>query len=71
MSVAENISRHVTEKAINLSAMSRAIDVPYDTLYKSIGKKTHGQPRRPLRDEELIKVCKYLEKDIDDFWDEE
>lgn len=64
MAATENLAQYVKDKAINLSAMSRATGVPYACLYASLGE---GGRKRPLSVDEAILVCKFLEVDPRDF----
>ena len=65
--VTENVAKYINNKAINLTKMSKEIDVEYGVLYDSIGNKRRG---RDLRDDELIKVCKFLGVNPMDFAEE-
>lgn len=42
MGATKNVARYVQEKAINLSAMSRATGIPYSALYDSLANKKRG-----------------------------
>lgn len=66
MTITENISRYVKEKAINLSAMSRTTGIAYGCLYASLGDKNRT---RPLSVDEAVLVCKYLGENVEDFAD--
>lgn len=58
--ITKEIAKIVCEKGINLSNLSRKTNIPYSTLYSSLGDEKRN---RDLRDIELIKVCKFLEID--------
>lgn len=64
MAVTENLARYTRDKAINLSAMSRATGLSYSCLYASLGERGRN---RPLSIDEAILVCKFLEVDPRDF----
>ena len=48
MAVTENLARYTKDKAVNLSAMSRAIGISYTCLYASLGEKGRNRPLQPL-----------------------
>ena len=60
MAVTEKLAQYTKNKAINLSAMSRATGISYTCLYASLGDKGRN---RPLSIDEAILVCKFLEVD--------
>ncbi len=64
MAVTENLARYTRDKAVNLSAMSRATGLSYSCLYASLGERGRN---RPLSIDEAILVCKFLEVDPRDF----
>lgn len=64
--VTKNLAKYVKEKAINLSAMSRATGIAYSVLYDSLANKNR---ERPLSVDEAIVVCKFLGVDPRDFAD--
>lgn len=64
MTVTENIANYVKEKAVNLSAMSRATGVPYSSIYGSLADKSRN---RPFTVDEAISICKFLGVDPMDF----
>lgn len=64
MAVTENLARYTKDKAVNLSAMSRATGISYTCLYASLGEKGRN---RPLSVDEALLVCKFLEVDPRDF----
>lgn len=66
MSVTKNLAKYTKEKAINLSAMSRATGIQYSALYASLGDKNRN---RPLSIDEAIVVCKFLDVDPREFAD--
>ncbi len=70
MCVSKNLSVYVKKRGINISAMSRATDIPRSILHMSLSTAVTDQKRRPLKDDELIKVCKYLEVNPMDFADQ-
>lgn len=69
MSVTKNIAEYIRSKDINVSAMSRATGIALGTLYQSVSSCVMEEKRRQLRDDELIAICKYLEKNPMDFAD--
>jgi len=60
----ENLAQYARDKAVNLSAMSRATGISYTCLYASLGEKGRN---RPLSVDEALLVCKFLEVDPMDF----
>lgn len=56
-SVTKNVAQYVNEKGINLSKMSRDTGIQYGKLYASL---CDTRKDRSLRDDELVKVCKFL-----------
>lgn len=64
MAVTENLAQYARDKAVNLSAMSRATGIAYTCLYASLGEKGRN---RPLSIDEALLVCKFLEVDPRDF----
>lgn len=64
MAVTENLARYTKDKAVNLSAMSRATGLSYSCLYASLGERGRN---RPLSIDEALLVCKFLEVDPRDF----
>lgn len=66
MCATKNLARYVKEKAINLSAMSRATGIPYSVLYDSLSNKNR---ERPLSVDEAIIICKFLGVNPMDFAD--
>lgn len=61
MCISKNIANYVKEKGINISAMSRATGIKRGKLHASLSESVIEEKRRPLRDEELLKVCDFLE----------
>lgn len=70
MCVSKNLSKYITKRGINLSAMSRATGIQRSALQMSLSEAVDDKKRRPLRDDELIAVCKFLEVNPLDFADE-
>lgn len=66
--VTKNVATYVNEKGINISKMSRDTDIPYSALYTSL---CDDERERPLRADELLAVCSYLEVDPRKFATEE
>lgn len=64
--VTDRLSEYVRKKRINLSAMSRDTGISYMALYDSLANNARA---RDLRDDELIKVCGFLEINPMDFAD--
>lgn len=44
MAVTENLARYTKDKAVNLSAMSRAMGLSYSCLYASLGERGRNRP---------------------------
>ena len=64
MAVTKNLADYINEKAINLSAMSRATGIPYGSLYASIRDKSR---ERPLSVDEAVLICKFIGCKVEDF----
>lgn len=64
MVVTKNLADYIKEKAINLSAMSRATGIPYAALYASLRDRSR---ERPLSADEAVMVCKFLGVRVEDF----
>ena len=67
-SVEDRIGKYVSEVGVNHSKMARDIGVPYISLYNSLNSQRNG---RELRTREYIAVCKYLNKSLTTFADED
>lgn len=63
----KNLSKHVKEKGINLSKMSRDTRIPYMALYDSL---LNDDRDRALRAGEMFMVCRFLGVNPMDFADE-
>lgn len=66
--VTRNVATYVKEKGINISKMSRDTNIPYAALYTSLCDE---ERERPLRADELLAVCSYLDTDPRKFATEE
>lgn len=66
--ITENISRYIKSKGFNLSKVSRETGISYQSLYSSL---YDGERNRSLRDDELVKLCIFLNVDPRDFADKE
>ncbi len=64
VAVTEKLAQYARDKAVNLSAMSRATGISYNCLYASLGEKGRN---RPLPVDEALLVCKFLEVNPMDF----
>lgn len=64
MTFEEWIAEILDSRSINLSKMSKAIDISYSAIYKSLYSK---ESSRELRSSELIAICKYLGVDPMEF----
>lgn len=62
--VTDNVARYVSEKGISVRKMAEATGIAYQPLQVSLGD---GPRNRDLRDDELLKVCIFLEKNPLDF----
>ncbi len=62
--VTKNVAKYINNKGIQISKISEATELEYAPLYDSLGNSGRG---RDLRDDELIKVCTFLEKNPMDF----
>lgn len=67
MCVTKNLSAYVDKMGINLSAMARATGIKRGILHASLSTAMNEDKRRPLRDDELIKICKFLDVNPMDF----
>lgn len=67
MGATKNLAKYVRDKAINLSAMSRATGIAYSVLYDSLANKNR---ERPLSVDEAIIICKFLGVNPMDFAEE-
>lgn len=70
MCVSKNLALYIKKKGINVSAMSRATGIDRGKLHMSLSETVDDTKRRPLKDDELVKVCIYLDVDPRDFADE-
>lgn len=57
------LSDYITHKGINLKNMSDQLDLSYDCIYNSLGKR---DSKRPLRGDEFLMICNFLEIDPKD-----
>ena len=71
MYVSKNLSTYIAMRGINLSAMSRATGISRGILQMSLSTRVSDNKRRPLKDDELVKVCRYLEVNPMDFAEQE
>ena len=69
MCVSKNLAIYVREKGINISAMSRATNIERGKLHMSLSDTVDDAKRRPLKDDELVKVCLFLGVNPMDFAD--
>lgn len=67
MSPTKKLGKYIKDKAINLSALSRATGLPYGVLYDSLSNKNR---ERPLSMDEAIIICKFLGVNPMDFAEE-
>lgn len=65
--ITENISRYIRNKGYNLSKISRETNIPYQALQSSLYSTERN---RSLRDDELVKLCIFLNVDPRRFADE-
>lgn len=68
MIVTKNLAQHVHNIGINLSDLSRKTNIPYASLYKSLGPEC---PQRELRADELTSICVILGINPVDLWTKE
>lgn len=71
MCVSKNLALYIKKKGINVSAMSRATGIDRGKLHMSLSEVVDDSKRRPLKDDELVKVCIYLDVDPRDFVDKQ
>lgn len=70
MCVSKNLANYIEKKGINISAMSRATNIERGKLHMSLSNSIDDSKRRPLKDDELVKVCKYIGVNPMDFADD-
>lgn len=56
----KNLSEYVRDKGINLSKMSRELNIPYVSLYDSLANESRD---RDLRVGEFMDICHFLKVD--------
>ena len=66
MGLEKNIAKYVKSKGITLTVMAKQTGIAYMALYDSL---INERRKRKLRSNELIAICKFLEKKPDDFID--
>ncbi len=66
--ITKNISRYIKNKGFNLSKISRETDIPYSALQASLYS---NERNRSLRDDELVKLCIFLNVDPRQFADKD
>lgn len=66
MGLEKNIAKYVKSKGITLTVMAKQTGIAYMALYDSL---INERRKRKLRSNELIVICKFLEKKPDDFID--
>lgn len=64
--VTRRLSEYVRKKRINISALSRDTGISYMAIYDSL---MNEQRTRDLRDDELLKICSFLDVNPMDFAD--
>lgn len=62
--VTRNVAMYVEEKGINISKMARDTKISYAALYTSLCDKERD---RPLRADELLSICDFLDIDPRNF----
>lgn len=67
MTLEENISRCIEDKGIALTIVSRRTGIPYMALYDSLKNKSR---KRDIKGIELVKLCKFLDIDLQYFANE-
>lgn len=58
--VTKNLGEYISDKGINIRALSKATGIPYQNLYTSLKA---GYRDRDLRDNEFLSICQHLELD--------
>ena len=64
----KRLSKYIKDKGISFRKIAEATGMPYTAVYDSLGDNERS---RPLRIDEYIAICKFLEKDPMDFVNEE
>ena len=59
MGLEKNIAKYVKSKGITLTVMAKQTGIAYMALYDSL---INERRKRKLRSNELIAICKFLEK---------
>lgn len=68
MTLEENLSKCIDDKGIALTVVSRRTGIPYMALYDSLKNKSK---KRDIKGKELVKLCKFLDVNLQDFEDKE
>ena len=58
--ITKKLAELIAEQGINISALSRATGIKRGILHASLSAAVDDEKRRPLRDDELGKVCRVL-----------
>ena len=58
--ITKKLAELIAEQGINISALSRATGIKRGILHASLSAAVDDEKRRPLRDDELVKVCRFL-----------
>ena len=61
-----HLSRYVKDRKVNLTQMSKALNIPYVSLYDSLANDARD---RDLRVGEFFKICQYLKIPAETFAD--
>ena len=59
--VTENVKRYIQDKGISIANLAKKTGCNYDGIVASVGNATNRD--RPLRAEEFLAICKFLEVD--------
>ena len=62
-----NVSKYVKEKGFNIAAMAKKTGIEYQSLYDSLIRNSR---ERDLRAGEFMAICRFLEKDPEDFMED-
>lgn len=64
MTVTEELAKYICNRGYSLKAIMNATGLQRGIVYSSLGKTT----RRPLRADEFLSVCAFLQVDPMDFY---
>ncbi len=57
MAVTKKLAAYINSIGVNLAELARKTNIPYQSLYRSLGA---ADPQRELRANELVSICMVL-----------